>query len=503
MFIITQFLFVLSNEITWTNYSFTFPQFVPLVAEKTVFSRSLEEFGQILNISIEYDGDMEESICKFDYQSITLDRQPESLIALVSDMQQIDIDTMSTEEIQQGFSHELVSYAISNRNLILLEKKGTIHHMYYNIGAKFTNQSTHQLIILQNGNENQQIFTDNENYYYVDHQQLIRFTIKDKMLEQTKIQNWKKVNGHFKMFINRGFVYLINGSKGMRILELQNNFIIQVNKFVIEDFHQDLNLVDYAIEGDWLYLLDFENGVFRFNLTSLQLDKRFFIAQKGCSIISVRHNQIMLIQQQLLHSEVYEGRIVDNGWGMTRMKTVAKQIIRNIQQFNNFALLISNPTNNMYQKHLLDNFSDPYLSKGSNLHQMEFLGMDKLDEEYVVGIYRYGAAIYFAQERTAKISCQARLSQQNRVTIHLNSTNCLNKNQSDAFNYCQSRLEYVFDVHNVLMSQQEEDLYVYLCILALSIIMGLFLAIIFVFRRYQLKKEKIDYLRKSKKGLQS
>ncbi|CAD8145112.1 unnamed protein product [Paramecium octaurelia] len=495
MFIITQFLFVLSNEITWTNYSFSFPQFVPLVAEKTVFSRSLEDFGQILNMSIEYDGDMEESICKFDYQSITLDRQPESLIALVSDMQQIDIDALNTEEIQQGFSHELVSYAISNRNLILLEKNGTIHHLYYNIGTKFTNYSTHQLLILQNGNEHQQIFTDTECYYYVDHQQLIRFTIKDKVLEQSKIQNWKKVNGHFKMFINRGFVYLINGSNGMRILELQNNFIIQVNKFVIEDFHQDLNLVDYAIEGDWLYLLDFENGVYRFNLISLQLDKKFFIAQKGCSIISVKHNQMMLIQQQQLHSEVYEGRIVEKGWVMTRMKN--KYPI--IQQF----CFAHQQSNNIYQKNLLDNFSDPYLSKGSNLYQMEFLGMDKLDEEYVVGIYRYGAAIYYAQERTAKISCQARLSQQNRVTIHLNSTNCLNKNQSDAFNYCQSRLDYIFDVHKVLMSQQEEDLYFYLCILAFSIIVGLFLAIFFVFRRYQLKKERIDQLRKSKKNSSS
>ncbi|CAD8176901.1 unnamed protein product [Paramecium pentaurelia] len=500
MFILTQFLFVFSYEITWTNYSFAFPQFIPLIADKTVFSRTFEEFGQILNISIEYNGDNQEQICKFDYQSMEFERQPESLIALVSDMQQIDIDVLKTEEIQQGFSDELISYAIQNWSVILLQKNGTIHHMYYNIGTNFTNYTSHKLQIIIDANTNQQILADKDNYYYVDNQQLIRFKIKDGILEQFKIPNWNKVNGHFKMFIKQSYLYIINGIYGICIYELHNNVIIQVNKLNIEEFQKDKNLIDYAIENDWLYLLDYQSGVYRFNITTMQLDQKFFIDYKGCRMISIKNNQLILIQQNLMHSEVYEGIIIDNDWIMIRKYMAVKQNIKNIQQFNNFALLISNPINNMYQKNLLDNFSDPNISKGTNFYQMEFLGMNELNENYIVGIYKYGVAIYFTQERPAKIFCQAKLSQQNRVTIRLNSTNCLNKNQSDVLNYCQSRLDYVFDIHGVLMSPYQEDLYIYLCIIAFSIVIGLFLAIFFVIRRYQLKKEKIDHLRKSRRS---
>ncbi|CAD8123077.1 unnamed protein product [Paramecium sonneborni] len=506
MFILTQFLIVISQEITWTNYSFAFPQFIPLIADKTVFSRTFEEFGQILNISIEYNGDFQESICNFEYQSIVFRQQPQTLIALVSDMQQIDIDNLKTEEIEQGFSEELISYAIIDRDVILLEKNGVVHHLYYNWGPKFTNYTIHQLSIIQDGNENQQILAGNDSYYYVDNNQFIKFIIKNGSLEQNKILNWKKVNDHFKLFVREEHFYLINGIHGIKVYKVQNNILLQVNSFVIEDFQRDfndvnLNLVDYAVEDDWLYLLDLENGVYRINLISMNIDRKFFIAQKGCKVISIRNKQIILIQQNQLFSVIYEGRIIDDGWMLIRMRTTAKQIIRNTYQFNSYALLISNPINNMYQKGLIDKFTDSQLTKGENIYQMELLGVQEMDKTYAIGIYKYGVAIYFAYEIPAKIICQGKLSQQNRVTIRLNSTNCLNKNQSDFLNYCQNRLDYVFDIHGVLMSPHQEDLYIYLCIVAFSIVVGLFLAIFFIIRRYQMKKEKIDQLRKSRRSL--
>ncbi|CAD8124586.1 unnamed protein product [Paramecium sonneborni] len=506
MFILTQFLLVFSQEITWTNYSFAFPQFIPLIADKTVFSRTFEDFGQILNISIEYNGDYEESICNFEYQSIVFRKHPETLIALINDMQYVDIDNLKTEDIEQGFSEEIISYTIKNRDVILLEKNGTIYHLQYNVVPKLANYTTHQLQIIQDGYENQIVLADNDSYYYVDQHQLIQFTIKNDTLEQFKILNWKKVNGHFKFFVREQLFYLINGNQGLTVYKVLNNVLIKINEYDIEIFSKSfsntkLNLVDYALEDDFLYLLDQENGVYRLNVTSMNLDRKFFIAQKGCKVISVRNKQIILIQQNQLFSEVYEGRIIDDGWVIIRMRTISKLIIRNIYQFNNFALLISNPTNNVYQKSLIDSLTDPSLIKGDNFYQMELLGVSELDENFVIGIYRYGVAIYFKQERSAQITCQARLSQQNRVTIRLNSTNCLNKNQSDAFNYCQSRLDYVFDIHGVLMSSQQEDLYIYLCVVAFSIVVGLFLAIFFIIRRYQMKKEMIYNLRKSRRSL--
>ncbi|CAD8110183.1 unnamed protein product [Paramecium primaurelia] len=506
MFIFVQFLLVFSQEITWTNYSFAFPQFIPLIANKTVFSRTFEEFGQILNISIEYNGDIIEPICNFDYQSMLFQRQPQTLIALVTDLQQIDIDSLKTEEIQQGFSNELISYAIIDRDLILLEKNGTIHHLFYSDGPKFTNYTTHQLQIILDKNENSQILADNQSYYYVDSEQFIKFNINNGSLQQFNIHNWNKINGHFKIFIKQEFVYLINNIYGMSIYKMQNNILLPFNQLMINDIYKNknithLNLVDYSIDNEFLYLLDYENGVSRFNFTSMHIDDSFFIYQKGCKVISIQNNQIILIQQNQILSEIYEGRIVNDSWFMIRKKTVTKQIIKNVQQFDNYALLISNPTNNIYQKNLIENFTDLSLNSGNNFYQMEFLGVIQMDSDFIIGIYKYGVAIYIAQERSAQISCQARLSQQNRVTIRLNSTNCLNKNQEDDFNYCQCRLDYVFDVHGVLMSPYQEDLYIYLCVVAFSIVVALFVAIFFIIRRYQLKKEKIDHLRKSRRTL--
>ncbi|CAK81312.1 unnamed protein product (macronuclear) [Paramecium tetraurelia] len=506
MLIFLQFLHVFSQEITWTNYSFAFPQFIPLIAEKTVFSRTFEEFGQILNISIEYNGEFDEPICNFDYQYMLFQRQPDTLIALVTDLQQIDIDSLKTEEIQQGFSDELISFATIDRNLILLEKNGTIHHLYYNDGPALTNYTVYQLSINQGVNEYAQILSDTQSFYYVDSDQFVKFNINNGSLEEIKIHSWNKVNDHFKIFVRQEYVYLINGISGMSIYKMQNNILLLVNKFMIQDIYQspgftNLNLIDYSIDKEFLYLLDHENGVKRFNLTSMHIDKNFFISQKGCKVISVQNNQIILIQQNQLFSEIYEGRIFNDSWVLIRKKTATKQIYRNIKQFDNYTLLISNPTNNMYQKNLIENFSDPYLYNGDNFYQMEFLGLIEMDTDFVVGIYKYGVAIYYVQEKSAQISCQARLSQQNRVTIRLNSTNCLNKNQSDIFNYCQCRLDYVFDVHGVLMSPYQENLYIYFCVVAFAIVVALFVAIFLIIRRYQLKKEKIDHIRKSRRTL--
>lgn len=38
-----------------------------------------------------------------------------------------------------------------------------------------------------------------------------------------------------------------------------------------------MNLVDYSIDNKYLYLLDFVNGVTRFDLKSMNMDKNFFI----------------------------------------------------------------------------------------------------------------------------------------------------------------------------------------------------------------------------------
>ncbi|CAD8092596.1 unnamed protein product [Paramecium primaurelia] len=499
MLIIALFGIALSQNITWSNYSFSTPQFINLIAQQTNFARSFEEFGQILNFSIQYDSLQIEDLCSFQYQQLIFNRLENSFNTFVNQLQIIDIDELDTSDIEEGFQDQLVSYTRSDLNLLLLERNQVIHYLSYDQNSKLFNYSKFNLSIYSNTKQHQQLLNDRDAYFYVNNEQFSKFIIQNDSLYQFEILNWTQQTDQFKVLVQNNYVYLINGQQFLTIYQIVEHTLVLIKKLQAEDIYQvqkKMNLVDINIQEEYLYILDHENGVKRIHLNELEIDNDFFIKQPDCSIISIEKESIILIQHNQQRSIIFEGIINDKGWILLQSKQTFKKLIKSVKQLKDYAILLSNPINNIHRKYMIDSYADKTMLEGNDFYQMDFLGIESIDTNYLIGIFKYGVALYYQMEFPSSIVCYAQTPQISRVQISIISTQCPNKNESNLLNYCSSNLEYIFDIRGALMNEFQERIFIYLCIGASVIVTLLVVSIIYIIRRYQLKKEKINQIKR-------
>ncbi|CAD8120383.1 unnamed protein product [Paramecium sonneborni] len=259
-----------------------------------------------------------------------------------------------------------------------------------------------------------------------------------------------------------------------------------------------INLVDIFLQDEYIYILDHENGVKRVFLEDNKIDNDFYINQTGCQLISIFKDSAILVQQNQQRSIIYEGIINNKSWTLLQSKQISKKIIKNIKHLQHYALLLSNPINNIHRKYMIEQYTDKQILQGDDFYQMDFLGMENLDSNYLIGIFKYGIALYYTMEKPSTIVCSAQIPQINRIKIKLISTQCPNQNQTDLLNYCSSELEYVFEVRGALMNEFQERIFIYLCIGASIIVWLLVVSIIYIIRRYQMKKNQINEMKMKK-----
>ncbi|CAD8185636.1 unnamed protein product [Paramecium octaurelia] len=499
MLIIALIGIALSQNITWSNYSFSSPEFINLIAQQTNFARSFEEFGQILNFSISYDSLQFEDICSFEYQYLILNKIENSFNSFINEFQQIEIDDLETSEIEQGFSDQIISYTKSDLNLLLLERNQVIHYLSFDQNSKLFNYSKFNLSIYSNTKQHQQLLNDQDAYYYINNEQFSKFIIQNNTLYQFEILNWVQQNDQFKVLVRNNYIYFINGQQYLTIYQIVQHNLILTKQLFAKDIYaveKKMNLIDINIYEDYLYILDHENGVKRLRLNDIEIDMDFYINQPGCSIISIEKESIILVEHNQQRSIIFEGIINGNSWILLQTKQTVKKVIKSVKQLKDYAILISNPINNIHRKYMIDSQANKKMLEGNDFYQMDFLGIESIDTNYLVGIFKYGVALYYTIELPSSIVCYAQTSQMSRVQIQIISTQCPNKNQQNLLNYCSSNLEYIFDVRGALMNEFQEKIFIYLCIGASVIVTLLVVSIIYIVRRYQLRKEQINQLKR-------
>ncbi|CAD8120384.1 unnamed protein product [Paramecium sonneborni] len=207
MLIIAFIGIALSQEVFWSNYSFQSPEYINLIAQQTNFARSFEEFGQILNFTIEYDSNQNKDQCSFEYQYLIFNQMYNVFGNLVNDLQLVEIDELETIQIEQGFQNQIVSYTKSDLTLLLLDRNGSIHYLNFDEGSLLFNYSKLNLTYYSQTKQHQQLLNDKETFYYVNNEQFSKFIIQNNQLYQFEILNWNQQYGTFKIQIRNNYVY--------------------------------------------------------------------------------------------------------------------------------------------------------------------------------------------------------------------------------------------------------------------------------------------------------